>query len=472
MKAYIFSALLISAAIPAHATQGHDRGNGGDAIICKNPNGKVKYAQFFDLYEAQAKFSMKLIPPQGKNLDEKVVDLINRVTSQDPVRAQVMKNWYTNFFKETLIRPGMTMVDIPDTGTAFWPAGCELAQLVVQTDVNLPLQPFRYTISQDIWDLLDENDKAATVIHELLLREGREHEAYQTSAGVRYLNGLIWADTLKSYSHQQYVNLIYDLQLMYFTSASGLPASFAQVPKDLFNGVTFVSGTAIFEIPGNKNLGSICEVNPKDPLELCKNQAPDLIGLMKSPPQFPDSFYATSNIEAEMPNGVLTFLGALFLKAKPNLFLTQAIYLAEQEAWEISNRGFLTIVVKDATLSTSIKFPLGRIVQNVLSFDDSDYYSPSELIVSRNEKLLRLKWFVSADPQTFTLDVHWRGKREIVCRSHERIDIDFIHTRLESCVLDKDTTLIDYRLNNPKEILVRAGKRIKVNGYFEVLEIK
>lgn len=185
-------------------------GNGGDAIVCSPPG--VRPVEMLDAFEAREIHKMTLdMGAAGLTYQDKVVLILNRIARLNPHRAALYSKWAKSFESETNFIVNEQIIQVPDVGPAFIPIGCQLVQTAVQQDPELP-EDFRYTIRKDIWDAMDADNKAILVLHEMIYREvlGQETEqgAGQNSKLVRYFNGYIASDKLKTDSLNAYIGIL------------------------------------------------------------------------------------------------------------------------------------------------------------------------------------------------------------------------------------------------------------------------
>lgn len=205
--------LLMLFTVPSRAA--FEKGNGGDAITsCKDPN-RPK-VQFYDLYEAEHRYSLRLVIPDGSTAIEKAENLISRIHRLNPNRAKLYREWLSTFFEETKFITGKSLVDVPDTGAGFIPAGCILEQLIIQVDPSFPKDK-RYTINKDLWNQMDIYNQAAAILHELILREASLPENnHITSQPTRYLHAIIESSQMMEETAQSWVE---KLMLTHFDRA-------------------------------------------------------------------------------------------------------------------------------------------------------------------------------------------------------------------------------------------------------------
>lgn len=202
----ILSALILVLASTAFA--GHEVGNGGGVIVCLNPPsvppaGQPKPAppasrvELLDLFEAREfrKLPLGLGDP---NEDYKIK--INRVLTQleriAPYRTQLYRTIYNRFEEESVFVANIDLVYIPDSEYKGLPTNCFLKQAIIQQPPEF-LGDKRYTISLDLWNQLDNNSKAALVLHEVIYNEGIAIDQ-TTSKAVRYLVSYLTSTTLST----------------------------------------------------------------------------------------------------------------------------------------------------------------------------------------------------------------------------------------------------------------------------------
>ncbi len=164
MKILLLSLLAFSA--QTFAGGGDRVGNGGDVVVCGDR------VELLDLYEARVK-GHKPLKLESDTHEEMLNEVIERrIHRLQPLRAKRFRDYGEEFFKESIILPGIELSDVDDAGLAVIPRGCKLEQIVIQlSDADIPPGGHRYTISQDLWDQLDEFNKMALMLHEVIYRE-------------------------------------------------------------------------------------------------------------------------------------------------------------------------------------------------------------------------------------------------------------------------------------------------------------
>jgi len=186
---------------------GHIISTGGNVLICEN-NG-VKTLTTYDLVEGDALFGLSPVYSEKTDYFEKATDIISRLQILNPTRAHLYLKWLGTFKNESHFLPeGFRLIGIPDLGLGVLPPNCHLEQTIVQSSAP-GYGEFRYTINSDVWSALDDNQKAALVIHEIIYREAILPEnQHQNSGYVRQLNQLLHADRLRTMRLRSYIEFL------------------------------------------------------------------------------------------------------------------------------------------------------------------------------------------------------------------------------------------------------------------------
>jgi hypothetical protein len=212
-RAMIFGAWVcwLSGLQVAHA--GNDTGNGGNSIVCLDAQGKIRSAELLDLYEARV---MRGIVPNLGSLSvsypEKVEMALKRLERLSPLRAAKYRGWIADFERDSLFLPGVTLVEVPDSDHIVVPDGCKRMQLIVQKAPSFP-EDKRFTISKDIWDYLDNDNRAAAVLHEAIYREGFEENHHANSVASRYFNSIIVSERISAMTLEAFAKVLVSLPM-------------------------------------------------------------------------------------------------------------------------------------------------------------------------------------------------------------------------------------------------------------------
>lgn len=202
MKTTGVLALFLSAVCVQSAMAGIQKGNGGDVVVCGNG-----YPRLYDYYEAEQRWKLPVVYSSERTVDAKVRDLIGRIARLNPRRATVYTKWFESFYNETEFLAGVELIDIPDTGDGFIPSGCVLKQAAVQRQMRFPNEK-RFTVQNDIFMAMDDDNKAGLILHELILREASEFRGHESSINARYFHAQIASRAIESMDLITYARLV------------------------------------------------------------------------------------------------------------------------------------------------------------------------------------------------------------------------------------------------------------------------
>ncbi|MGE3609701.1 MAG: hypothetical protein AB7I27_08975 [Bacteriovoracaceae bacterium] len=174
---------LISILLGVNAWAGGDViGNGGDVVVCGD---KV---EMLDFYEAKVKGLSLDLGSKDLNYEEKIKYVLNRNRTLQPRRVEMYLGWLSTFKQEASFQKGIELQDVADSGLVVIPKGCKLEQIAIQLDDETVNNDYsRYTVNQDLWEKMDENNKAILVLHEIIYREGIQSNL-GNSMSVRMMN--------------------------------------------------------------------------------------------------------------------------------------------------------------------------------------------------------------------------------------------------------------------------------------------
>ncbi|MDA9951440.1 hypothetical protein N9D31_02580 [Oligoflexaceae bacterium] len=193
--------------------KGHEVGNGGDVIICeKEYRGmNFKKARLFDFYESRVRHGLQsnLVVKKGDSVENIVNIMIERLAKLDPKRADLYASYYETFWDEAVFLRNPYFPTFWDDGPLGLPGGdCRIEQAAYQHEPMVDTD-HRYFISERIWNLIDNEEKAGLIMHELIYREtiGLGEKNSRTA---RYFNGLTVSKRLISMDESQYRTLVRD----------------------------------------------------------------------------------------------------------------------------------------------------------------------------------------------------------------------------------------------------------------------
>lgn len=214
MKSLVLSLVLVVGSMaPAAmaAESGNDVGNGGDVVICRDAGGRIRSIELLDYFEARTRWGMSVtLGTPGSAFEENVHTLISRLAIRNPDQERMLRMWWDSFMKESMFLPGVQLVDVPDSAHVAIPAGCAIEQVAIQSPPRFERDK-RYTINKDLWDAMDNVNRAGLVFHELIYRHGIEAEL-RNSIPVRYYNALVASDQILNGTDRELGNVIWHLK--------------------------------------------------------------------------------------------------------------------------------------------------------------------------------------------------------------------------------------------------------------------
>lgn len=177
-------------------------GNGGDIVAC--PDGKN---EVLDIFEAREMRGIPLtVGAEQMSVDELMGQFIQRVRRIDPGRADLYSGWYRDFAKESLFKSGIVLVDVPDSRHLTLPVGCEIKQIAIQREPKFS-EDRRYLINLDLWNTLDNANRAVLVLHELIYRDAI-HQRHTDSINTRYFNSYIFSNKISNFTLPTYLDFL------------------------------------------------------------------------------------------------------------------------------------------------------------------------------------------------------------------------------------------------------------------------
>ncbi|AHZ85119.1 hypothetical protein Bb109J_c2429 [Bdellovibrio bacteriovorus] len=186
---------------------GDEKGNGGSVIYCENRFESQRY-EVLDLFEAREIQTFEMDVIEGIEYKKILREMIARLADINPTRASLYYSFLETFDREALFLKGTEFTDIPDRGWGALPKGCTLVQGAVQYK-RPSIKGHRYYFNKDVWDRMTNTQRSALVLHEFIYREGLQPENnFQTSNGVRLMNGFLHSTMMRDVTLPQYIDLL------------------------------------------------------------------------------------------------------------------------------------------------------------------------------------------------------------------------------------------------------------------------
>lgn len=168
------------------------KGNGGDAVVCYQPDGRIEHTELYDYFEGRAKGWGFEIDFGEEHFDYiKMVDFaLGRFAKTDPVLSRGLANEFEVFKSNQVLVPG-TLVAIPDIDPDVLPEekNCQIEQLAIRSKPRVP-QDKIYKISRRLWEHLSDTNRAGLAMHEIIYHYAKKH-GHANSGYARYLNNVL-----------------------------------------------------------------------------------------------------------------------------------------------------------------------------------------------------------------------------------------------------------------------------------------
>jgi hypothetical protein len=180
-------------------------GNGGTVMIC--PDHIVSY----DIYEG--KVLRHLTPQMGPanlSYEQKVETVLSRIPESNAGLREILQDFYREFQKRSVFGD-FDLIPVNDGGQLVIEPGCEIHQAAVQKSPATD-KDARYFLDQKIWSRLDNDSKAALVLHEIVYRMTIS-QGQTTSTGARSLNSYLMDPRVLANEPCLYISLLENLQL-------------------------------------------------------------------------------------------------------------------------------------------------------------------------------------------------------------------------------------------------------------------
>lgn len=150
---------------------------GSDVVVCRIAYATMGYrlTAALSLYEARTRWGTGVeLGGDELSVDDKVRLLLDRVAMDDPARAEKYRGWFGTFWAEAELLAAHRLPNLEDEGEVTPPGpDCEIQQVALRQD-PVPEGGKRHVIAKLVWDQLDRNSQAATVLNELLFRDAQE----------------------------------------------------------------------------------------------------------------------------------------------------------------------------------------------------------------------------------------------------------------------------------------------------------
>lgn len=171
------------------------KGNGGYAVVCYKPEDikSIQSAELLDLYEGRTIRAFQVDLGTGPSFSERLELMLKRLEAFSPRRARRYREQAASFLNEARFLTGVDLGDIGNADPIVVPVGCTPKPVVNQREPEFPGDP-RYIVQAEIWNALDENSKAALILHEIVYHELKQETSLRTRYFVSMISSTEWAN--------------------------------------------------------------------------------------------------------------------------------------------------------------------------------------------------------------------------------------------------------------------------------------
>jgi hypothetical protein len=184
-------------------------GNGGGTVVCRDVNHQITSIELLDFYEARTLRNITIdIQSIPGTWQQKAAAVIARIRPKSEFRFQLYSQWLSTFETNSKILSDVQFSTIPDSGYIGMPNGCEFEQAAIQRAPMFPGDA-RYFLNAELWNLMDDTQKAGLALHEIIYREAIGY-GHSTSIRSRYLTATYSSPSFAPMSVSDYWNILID----------------------------------------------------------------------------------------------------------------------------------------------------------------------------------------------------------------------------------------------------------------------
>ena len=205
MNKLIFLVVTVLSSMNIQAMQ--ETGNGGDVIVCRNEKNTITSVELLDFYEARTLRGIDYnLGGQSLNVNDKMFIALKRLERLSFQRATTYFKKVDEFFNNSVFLSGIVLTDVPDSNHSIIPAGCDIEQIVIQRKPTFP-EDKKFTVNKDLWDKLDNDNKAGLILHEVIFDEALSFK-HKNSIATRYFNSYLTSLKIEELNIQDFINLL------------------------------------------------------------------------------------------------------------------------------------------------------------------------------------------------------------------------------------------------------------------------
>lgn len=195
MKILLCGLIICSAALAQTSnTNGNGVGNGGDVVICE------KSSELLDFSEAKLLKTFTLASSEKKSYLTIAQERVQKLRRLNPKLYEQYSKVLGKIEKRLQFIKGASFRDVPDSFEIALPKGCQIHQIAIQQNIEGVTQ---IHISKDLWDRLDEENRAGLILHEIIYEHFLAF-GERNSVKARKMNALLFSKEIDSYSVEKF----------------------------------------------------------------------------------------------------------------------------------------------------------------------------------------------------------------------------------------------------------------------------
>lgn len=147
-------------------------GGGGKGVVCRDDNNQIISAELLDLYEGRVQYGIS-VPLSDEPVMDQVRNAIGYISEGKGENFKESLNFTAKLvnLKKRILPNGTGLEDIDDSHHVITTKDCAIEQLANFTKGNQVL------IDGEIWNKLNNTNKAALIVHEALYKQLRNYGA-------------------------------------------------------------------------------------------------------------------------------------------------------------------------------------------------------------------------------------------------------------------------------------------------------
>jgi formylglycine-generating enzyme required for sulfatase activity len=210
--AIVFAFISVFALFSSRPVYAEKTGNGGGAWVCREADGKIRWSNLVDLFEATEEFGLTLAQYPGSTAD--IVDqALHRISEANPDLSKTLASYLKQLNSLEPNPPQVTYTDnvlvaIDDSLYRMMPSPrrCAGGTVAYEQVINYK-EDGLILVAGEVFNSLSNNAKAALVLHEAIYKFRRDTSGDATSVVTRRMVGMILSTMSKEELKKQLESL-------------------------------------------------------------------------------------------------------------------------------------------------------------------------------------------------------------------------------------------------------------------------